>query len=91
MARSAEKKLNSQAAQLLKAELKFRSISYGMLARQMSSNGFEVTEPAIRSRLSRGSLSAAFVLGALQAMSMTGPETGDFVARLWKAGGGAKR
>lgn len=84
MTENNEKSLNSWAATLLKSELKIRELSYADLAERMRSDSFQVTEPAIRNRLSRGTLSAAFVLGALQAMRMSAQESGEFVAR-WQA------
>lgn len=84
LTRNDEKSLNSWAATLLRSELKARKMSYADLAERMRSASFEITEPAIRSRLSRGTLSAAFVLGALQAMRMSAQESGAFVAR-WQA------
>lgn len=53
----------AQAANLLKAELKRRGVTYGQLAEMIGDK-----EPNVRNKLSRGKFSAAFLLQCLDAV-----------------------
>lgn len=53
----------AQAANLLKAELKRKGVTYGQLAQMISDK-----EPNVRNKLSRGKFSAAFFLQCLSAI-----------------------
>jgi hypothetical protein len=78
-----EKTLNTWAVRMLKAELKVRETSYESLAKEMTARGFPISEMAVRSRMHRGALSAAFLLGVITALGMTEKEAADFFTRLY--------
>ena len=56
----------ARAANLLKAELKRRGMTYAQLAEKIGDK-----EPNVRNKLSRGKFSAAFLLQSLSAIGVT--------------------
>lgn len=58
----------SRCRRLLKSELIRRGISYAELREKLLTVGVEITEVNIRSKLSRGTFSAAFLLACFVAM-----------------------
>lgn len=56
------------AANLLKAELKRRGVTYAQLVEKLASIGVEEKEVNIRNKLSRGKFTAAFFLQCLMAI-----------------------
>lgn len=65
-----EKELASKATRFLKAELKRANVTYAELARRMEAHGLKETESSIANKLSRGTISAAFLLAALAALEI---------------------
>ncbi len=58
----------SKAANLLKAELKRKGVTYAQLVDKLSDIGIEEKEANVRNKLSRGKFSAAFLLQCLTAI-----------------------
>ena len=58
----------SKAANLLKAELKRKGVTYAQLVEKLAGIGIEEKEANIRNKLSRGKFSAAFLLQCLEAI-----------------------
>ncbi|MDF1715352.1 MAG: DUF6471 domain-containing protein [Antarcticimicrobium sp.] len=58
----------SKAANLLKAELKRKGVTYAQLVDKLSDIGIEEREANVRNKLSRGKFSAAFLLQCLMAI-----------------------
>lgn len=56
-----------RAANLLKAQLKLKGITYAQLSDRLAANGIQEAEANIRNKLSRGKFSAAFLLQCLEA------------------------
>lgn len=59
------------AANLLKAELKRKGVTYGQLVQRLAELGIEEREANIRNKLSRGKFSAAFMLQCLSAIGVS--------------------
>ncbi|MCB1440731.1 MAG: hypothetical protein KDJ63_13245 [Nitratireductor sp.] len=57
-----------KAANLLKAELKRKSVTYSQLVDRLQRIGVEEKEVNIRNKLSRGKFTAAFMLQCLEAI-----------------------
>lgn len=58
----------AKAANLLKAELKRKGVTYAQLVEKLASIGISEKEANIRNKLSRGKFSAAFLLQCLSAV-----------------------
>jgi len=58
----------TKAANLLKAELKRKGVTYAQLVDKLSDIGIEEKEVNVRNKLSRGKFSAAFLLQCLSAV-----------------------
>jgi len=58
----------SKAANLLKAELKRKGVTYAQLVDKLADIGIEEKEANVRNKLSRGKFSAAFLLQCLSAV-----------------------
>lgn len=58
----------ARAANLLKAELKRKGVSYSQLAEKLGGIGVSEKEVNIRNKLSRGKFTAAFMLACLEAI-----------------------
>lgn len=56
-----------KAANLLKAQLKFKGITYSQLVERLEAIGVDEKEANIRNKLSRGKFTAAFMLQCLTA------------------------
>jgi Domain of unknown function (DUF6471) len=65
-----EKELANKTARFLKAELKRASVTYAELAKRMEDHGLHETESSIANKLSRGTMSAVFLLAALAALEI---------------------
>ena len=59
-----------QVANLLKAELKRKGITYAQLVDKLSEIGVEEKEANIRNKLARGKFSASFLLQCLKAIEV---------------------
>lgn len=59
------------AANLLKAELKRKGVTYAQLVERLSGIGIDEKEVNIRNKLSRGKFMAAFMLQCLAALGVT--------------------
>ena len=59
-----------RAANLLKAQLKLKGITYKQLSERLAENGIQEAEANIRNKLSRGKFSAAFMLQCLSVLSV---------------------
>jgi len=59
------------AANLLKAELKRRGVTYAQLVEKLAEIGVDEKEVNIRNKLSRGKFTAAFLLQCLRAIGAT--------------------
>lgn len=60
-----------RAANLLKAQLKLKGVTYAQLVDNLETIGVEEKEANIRNKLARGKFSAAFLLQCLQAIGST--------------------
>lgn len=60
-----------KAANLLKAELKRKGVTYAQLVEKLAQIGVDEKEVNIRNKLSRGKFTAAFLLQCLEAISTT--------------------
>lgn len=58
----------ARAANLLKAELKRRGVTYAGLVERLAAIGVDEKEVNIRNKLSRGKFTAAFMLQCLEAI-----------------------
>ena len=58
------------AANLLKAELKRKGVTYAQLVEKLAAMGIDEKEVNVRNKLSRGKFSAAFFLQCLQAIGV---------------------
>ncbi len=56
------------AANLLKAELKRKGVTYAQLVEKLTAMGIDEKEVNVRNKLSRGKFSAAFMLQCLSAL-----------------------
>lgn len=59
-----------KAANLLKAQLKLKGITYSQLVEKLEAIGVEEKEANIRNKLSRGKFTAAFMLQCLSAVEV---------------------
>jgi hypothetical protein len=60
-----------KAANILKAELKRKGVTYAQLVEKLAVVGISEKEVNVRNKLSRGKFSAAFLLQCLQAVGST--------------------
>ncbi|MEQ3628787.1 MAG: DUF6471 domain-containing protein [Hyphomonas sp.] len=60
-----------KAANLLKAQLKLKGITYSQLVEKLEAIGVDEKEANIRNKLARGKFSAAFLLQCLTAIGAT--------------------
>ncbi|WP_022697191.1 DUF6471 domain-containing protein [Euryhalocaulis caribicus] len=60
-----------RAANLLKAELKRKGLTYAQLAERLETVGVSDSERNIRNKISRGKFTAAFLLACLSAINVT--------------------
>lgn len=58
----------SRAANLLKAELKRKGVTYGQLVDRLADIGVEEKEVNVRNKLARGKFSAAWLIQCLEAI-----------------------
>ncbi|WP_284164681.1 DUF6471 domain-containing protein [Frigidibacter sp. SD6-1] len=58
----------TKAANLLKAELKRKGVTYAQLVEKLAAMGIEEKEVNVRNKLSRGKFTAAFLLQCLSAL-----------------------
>lgn len=61
----------ARAANILKAELKRKGVSYSQLVDKLEGIGVNEKEVNIRNKLSRGKFTAAFMLECLEAIGVT--------------------
>ena len=61
-----------KAANLLKAELKRKGVTYAQLVEKLGAIGISEKEVNVRNKLSRGKFTAAFLLQCLSAIGATG-------------------
>ena len=61
----------AKAANILKAELKRKAVTYSQLVEKLAEIGVEEKEVNIRNKLSRGKFTAAFFLQCLSAIGTT--------------------
>lgn len=61
----------ARAANLLKAELKRKGVTYAGLVEKLGEIGVDEKEVNIRNKLSRGKFTAAFLLACLDAIGVT--------------------
>ena len=60
-----------KAANLLKAELKRKGVTYAGLVEKLAAIGVDEKEANVRNKLSRGKFTAAFLLQCLEAIGTT--------------------
>ena len=60
----------SRVANLLKAELKRKGVTYSQLVEKLANIGVEEKEVNIRNKLARGKFSAAFLVQCLEAIEI---------------------
>lgn len=58
----------ARAANLLKAELKRKGVTYAQLVEKLNVRGIDEKEVNVRNKLSRGKFTAAFLLQCLEAI-----------------------
>jgi hypothetical protein len=73
--------LRSKAANLLKAELKRKGVTYAGLVERLAAIGVVDAEANIRNKLSRGEFTAAFLLQCLTAIEMKELRVGQLNVR----------
>ena len=61
----------TKAANLLKAELKRKGVTYSQLVERLADIGINEKEVNVRNKLSRGKFSAAFLLQTLRAIGLS--------------------
>lgn len=61
----------AKAANILKAELKRKGVTYAQLVERLGAIGISEKEVNVRNKLSRGKFSAAFLLACLKAIGAT--------------------
>lgn len=61
----------ARAANLLKAELKRKGVTYAQLVEKLAAIGVDDKEANVRNKLSRGKFTAAFFLQCLEAIGAT--------------------
>ncbi|WP_127144917.1 DUF6471 domain-containing protein [Pelagibacterium montanilacus] len=61
----------ARAANVLKAELKRKGVTYAQLADRLGDLGIDEREANIRNKLSRGKFTAAFLLQCLEAIDVS--------------------
>lgn len=59
-----------RAANLLKAEIKRKGLTYAQVVERMAANGLAENERNLRNKLSRGKFTAAFFLQVLEAVGV---------------------
>lgn len=62
---------DAKAANLLKAELKRKGVTYAQLVEKLAAIGVEDKEVNVRNKLSRGKFTAAFMLQCLEAIGVS--------------------
>lgn len=67
----------ARAANLLKAELKRKGVTYAQLVEKLAAIGVDEKEVNVRNKLSRGKFTAAFLLACLCAVSCSNLRLGD--------------
>jgi len=72
-----EKELATKITRLLKAELKRAGVTYAELAKRLEEHGLTETEASITNKLSRGTITATFLLAALAALELEGVRLED--------------
>lgn len=60
-----------KAANLLKAELKRKGVTYAQLVEKLAAIGIDEKEVNVRNKLSRGKFTAAFLLQCLEAIGVS--------------------
>jgi 3-mercaptopyruvate sulfurtransferase SseA len=60
----------TKAANLLKAELKRKGVTYAQLVEKLAAMGIDEKEVNVRNKLSRGKFTAAFLLQCLSALGV---------------------
>ena len=60
----------TKAANLLKAELKRKGVTYSQLVERLAEIGVEEKEVYVRNKLARGKFSAAFLIQSLEAIDV---------------------
>ena len=61
----------AKVSALIKSQLKLAGVTYGDLAEKLTDAGYPTKEPSIRNNLSRGKISAAFMLQCLEAIEVS--------------------
>ena len=61
----------AKAANILKAELKRKGVTYAQLVERLAALGISEKEVNVRNKLSRGKFTAAFMLQCLEAIGVT--------------------
>lgn len=74
---STERELADKTARFIKAELKRAGITYAELAQRLEAHGLKETEASISNKLSRGTITATFLLATLAALEMEGMRLAD--------------
>jgi urease accessory protein UreF len=72
-----EKELANKTARYLKAEMKRAGVTYAELAKRMEDHGLHETESSIANKLSRGTISAVFLVAALAALGIAALTVAD--------------
>ena len=66
----------TQAKNLLKAELKRKGVTYAQLAAKLAEIGVQETERNLNNKISRGGFSAAFLIQCLEAIGCESVQLG---------------
>jgi len=72
-----EKELADKATRFLKGRLKQAGVTYTELAKRLEAHGLKETEASITNKLSRGTLTATFLLATLAALELEGMRLED--------------
>jgi hypothetical protein len=74
-----EKEIADRTARFIKAELKRANVTYAELAEKLKAHGITgETEASIKSKLSRGTFAATFLIGVVAALELQGVRLEDF-------------
>ena len=66
----------TKAANILKAELKRKGVTYAQLVEKLTAMGIDEKEVNVRNKLSRGKFTAAFLIQCLSAIGVTALQLG---------------
>ena len=67
-----EKELATKTSRFIKAEMKRAGVTYAELSKRLEQHGLTETEASIANKLSRGTVTATFLLATLASLELAG-------------------